>query len=313
VNSNKNIVVENYLEFLLSERGLSKNSVFSYVHDLNSLAAFAEKSKKDMMKLDKNDLELYIASNEIARLKPSSVARRISTLKSFYQFLFSEKMVQENPAHYLEHPKKSQNLPKSLSLVDLDKLIAILKEDQSEDGIRNYCIVAILYSTGMRISELLALTMSQIANPVQKYEDYQVILIKGKGSKERVVILNQEALSALANYLTYRNYFAKNKETPFLFPSFSKSGKPTHLTRQMFFIALKKAAIHANLDPANVSPHKIRHSFASHILANGANLRVVQELLGHSDISSTQIYTKVLSSQARNLVKKHHPLSKKSA
>lgn len=313
MSSNRDIVIENYLEFLLSERGLSKNSVFSYVHDLNHLKTFAEKNSKDLEALDKDDLARYIGSEDVSKLKPSSVARRISTLKSFYQFLFSEKIVTENPAHYLEHPKKTQHLPKSLSLEEVDRLISVLKADESEDGIRNYCIIAILYSTGMRITELLSLTMSQIANPVQKYDDYHVVMIKGKGSKERVVILNQEALSALDHYLSYRNYFAKSRETPFLFPSFTKAGKATYLTRQMFFIALKKAAVKAHVDPANVSPHKIRHSFASHILANGANLRVVQELLGHSDISSTQIYTKVLSEKARNLVENHHPLSKKNA
>lgn len=301
-----------FLETLSSERGLAKNSLASYLNDMSDFMIYHNSRGISVLGLDTSAINKYLSLPHIAKLKASTVSRKISCLKQFYMFIFSEKIIENNPTIDLDHPKRQSNLPKPISATDIEKLINQAKSDASEEGIRNYCILEMLYSTGMRVSEILTLKLSAVLNPIERMDDIQTILIKGKGSKERIVIINTAALEALNNYLTIRDHFTKNATTDYLFASFKKNGTTTHLTRQMFFMILKKLALGAGLDPETVSPHKIRHSFASHILQNGSNLRVVQELLGHSDISSTQIYTKVLSDQAKDLVFNKHPLAKKS-
>ncbi|MDF3047532.1 MAG: tyrosine recombinase XerD [Candidatus Midichloriaceae bacterium] len=301
-------LVEMFLESLISERGLSKNSVASYLNDLKHFLIHFNLKAVSVLKLTTSDLSIYLSSGEFSKCKSATIARKISTLRQFYLFLLSEKLIAENPALDLEPPKKEVRAPKSLDNNEIEALIQIIEHAKDPTGIRNYCMLELLYSTGMRVSELITLKFSNIKNPVEVHEDYQVFLINGKGNKERIVIFNQRALQALNKYLQVRS-----GSNDYLFPSTKSSKKPAHLSRQMFFITIKKLALEAGIDPNKVSPHKIRHSFASHILQNGANLRVVQELLGHADISSTQIYTKVLSKQAEDLVFNHHPLSKGSA
>lgn len=306
---NESNLVEMFLESLLSERGLSKNSVSSYLNDLKSLLIHFNLKGVSVMTLTTLDLSNYLAGPEFSSSKRSTIARKISSLRQFYLFLLSEKIIAENPALELELPKRELRAPKSLDTSEMEALIKAAEGAGDPVSIRNYCLLEILYSTGMRVSELLTLKLSSILNPVEVHEDYQVLVISGKGNKERIVIFNQRALAALKSYLGLRGCFLKGGHNDYLFPSQKRGGKSTHLSRQMFFMALKKLALSAGLDPQKVSPHKLRHSFASHILQNGANLKVVQELLGHADISSTQIYTKVLSTQAKDLVQYHHPLS----
>jgi integrase/recombinase XerD len=310
VNSlNEANLVEMFLEALLSERGLSKNSAASYLNDLKSFLIYFNLKGISVRTLTTADLANYLASPEFKGCKNSTISRKISTLRQFYLFLLSEKLVEKNPSLDLEHPKGEARMPKSLNKDEIEALIKTTKELKGPEGLRNYCLLEILYSTGMRVSELLELKLSAALNPIETHKSHQVILIKGKGNKERIVIFNKQALEALKNYLNVRSHFIKNSHTDYLFPSLKRNGKISFLSRQMFFIILKKTAEIAGIEPQKVSPHKLRHSFASHILQNGANLRVVQELLGHSDISSTQIYTKVLSKQAKDLVFEHHPLS----
>lgn len=300
-----------FLESLLSERGLSKNSVSSYLNDLKDLLLHFNLRGISIANLTTLDLSNYLANPQLKDCKRATIARKISTLRQFYLFLLSEKFIKENPALELELPKREVRAPKSLDQTEIELLLTTAKSEESSTGCRNYCLLEILYSTGMRVSELLTLKVSSVLNPVEIHKDYQVFLISGKGNKERIVIFNSRALSALKNYLRIRQDFLKGSHNDYLFPSQKHGGKSTHLSRQMFFMILKKLSLDAGLDPQKVSPHKLRHSFASHILQNGANLKVVQELLGHADISSTQIYTKVLSDQAKDLVLNHHPLRNK--
>ncbi len=297
-----------FLESLLSERGLSKNSVSSYLNDLKSFLIHFNLRGISVAKLTTLDLSNYLSSPHLVNSKRATIARKISTLRQFYLFLLSEKFVIINPAIDLEMPKREVRTPKSLDQTEIESLIKSAEKITDPIGIRNYCLLEILYSTGMRVSELITLKLSSILNPIEVHRDYQIFLILGKGNKERIVIFNQRSVAALKSYLKIRHTLLKGAYNDFLFPSQSRSGKSANLSRQMFFMILKKLASDAGIDAQKVSPHKLRHSFASHILQNGANLKVVQELLGHADISSTQVYTKVLSKQAKDLVMEHHPL-----
>jgi len=300
-------LVEMFLESLISERGLSKNTVRAYLNDLEHFLIFYNHNKLSILNLDESDLVEYFALEGFRKLKASSLARKISSVKQLYIFLQSEGLVKNNPSLELEMPKKPKHLPKSISKDAIKKLLDHLEEDKSIEGIRNYCLLQILYSTGMRVGELVGLREGDLRNPIERRKDHKIFVIKGKGAKERVVIFDKAADKALREYIKVRDALGSD----YLFPSKKKNGAITHLSRQMFFIILKKASLKCNLDPDSVSPHKIRHSFASHLLQNGADMRVVQELMGHADISSTQIYTKVLSKQAIDLVSNAHPLAAK--
>ena len=301
-------LVEIFLESILAERGLTKNSAASYLSDLKDFIIYFNHRNISVQNITTNHLFEYLSNENLKNFRSSTIARKISTLKQFYLFLLSEELIKENPAQDLEHPKKEIRLPKALSLEKVKLLLKIASQDKSDDGIRNYCMLEMLYSSGMRVSELLQIRISTVMNPNKKHDACQLITINGKGNKERSVILNNQALKALDNYLKTIKVSDNKNALNYLFSSKSRKSKP--ITRQMFFIIIKKIATKAGIDPTKVSPHKLRHSFASHILENGAGLRDVQDLLGHSDISSTQIYTKVLDNTARDLVFKKHPLSK---
>ena len=303
-------LVEIFLESILGERGLSKNSASSYLNDLKNFIIYFNHQGISVASLQTNQIIQYLSSDKLKKYKNTTVARKISTIRQFYLFLLSEKYITTNPAQDLEHPKKEVRLPKALSKDEISTLLSIAAQDETFEGIRNYCLLEILYSTGMRISELLELKIAVILNPTQKNEEGQALIIKGKGNRDRLIIFNNKALQALDKYLAARAEFMKNTKSDYLFPSRPKKGKDGHLARQTFFIALKRIATAAGIAIAKISPHKLRHSFASHILQNGASLRIVQELLGHNDIASTQIYTKVGNDQARDLVLQKHPLAK---
>jgi integrase/recombinase XerD len=303
------LILENFLEMIAAERSLAKNTILSYKNDLENFLQFSAQNNLSISNISLKDINNYITQHTNAILKPTSISRKISAIRQFFKFLLSENIRKDNPALDIDLPKKEINLPKSLSKEQIDKLLHQAFLDNSFEGIRFYAVLEILYSTGMRISELVGLKYSFLFKYVSKDENMLAFVINGKGNKERIVILNNTAMKALNQYLEVREYFLKGQESDFLFPSFNNKGKVTHITRQRFFQLLKQLAIQSNLDPTIISPHKIRHSFASALLQNGANLRVVQELLGHQDISSTQIYTKVIDEQKRELIFTKHPLA----
>lgn len=303
------IHLEHFLEMMAAERYASKNTLESYQRDLFSFLVYTNQKKIELNQVSFDFLNSYLRSMEASN---TTIARRVSSLRQFFAFLNSEGIIPHNPALKLEFPKKPKLLPKALSQVEMDALFKVL-DSNDDEGIRLTAMLEVLYSTGMRITELVSLKMQslQISSHIQGKHVGEYLLIKGKGGKERIVLLSKPAIDALEGYLKIRsNFIGKKQTSEWLFPSPNQQQQIAHLTRQRFGQLLKDLAIKANLDPKKVSPHKIRHSFATHMLSNGANLRVIQELLGHSDISSTQIYTKILPEDAQNLVIKKHPLSK---
>jgi len=305
--------IENFLEMMVAERSIAKNTLASYKHDMHDLLSFCQFCGKSVIALDYHDLIAFISKLAQKQLSPKSLARKISAIRQLYGFLASESIIKDNPALNLEIPKQPRSLPKPLHLEQLNKLLDAANANKTPEGLRDLAMLEMLYSTGMRISELISLKLSSIQKNSAKSEGLLAVMIKGKGGKERMVVINPQTITVLNNYLEVREFFTRGLENDFLFPSVTQKGQPASLTRQRCFQALKQLAINAGVDQDIVSPHKIRHSFASHLLANGANLRIVQEFLGHSDISSTQIYTQVLTENATKLVLEHHPLANKKA
>lgn len=299
--------LEQFCEMLMAERALSKNSLSAYQTDLLQFDEFL-KSKQTAPssatpKLIQSYLE-YLAKKDISA---RSTARKLSSIRGYYDFLLSEEIIQHNPTINVELPKYQAPTPKILSIEEIKQLISALKNDSPSD-IRLQAMISLLYASGMRVSELISLKLADLRIDYNTQSIASDFVINGKGNKERLVIINLHAISTLALYLKYRNVFVKSKKSAlYLFPSDAQQG---YMTRQNFAILLKNAALNAGLDPEKISPHIVRHSFASHLLGGGADLRVIQELLGHSNISTTQIYTHVASKHLSDTVKKHHPLSR---
>lgn len=307
-------LVENFLEMLSAERSASANTLSSYKTDLLELLKFATNSNLNIEHCSDTDLNKYASYlSSTKNYKSSTLSRKISALRSFFTFLVSDGIRADNPALGLELPKKERNLPKALSYEDILKLLNRSSPSDSPEKLRDNAILHLLYSSGMRVSELTNLKMSSIERGNVSNDDSMVINIKGKGNKERLVVINDSALIALRKYLSVRFKLLKGHKNDYLFPSHKKKGEVTNISRQRVHQIFKQLANEVGIDPDLLSPHKIRHSFATHILQNGADLRVVQELLGHSDISSTQIYTKVANEQAQKLVLEKHPLAQKSS
>lgn len=283
----KNFHIESFLEMMSVERAASKNTLESYQRDLENLA---EHINNDHENCTEKDLESYMAALAKDGLAPKTRARKLSSLKQFFTFLYIEKIRSDNPSANLEPPKLNKPLPKFLSLQDIEKLLA----ESTEDPRLNF-MLELLYAAGLRVTELISLKKNSIRNESGDF----YVFVKGKGNKERIVPLGKHAMQAMNNYL------AENEVTDWLFPS----GK-SHMTRQRFGQLLKELALKANLDPTKVSPHVIRHSFASHMLEHGADLRLVQELLGHEQIATTQIYTHIQEKKLHEVINNHHPLAK---
>ncbi|MCV0425983.1 MAG: site-specific tyrosine recombinase XerD [Roseibium sp.] len=301
--------LENFLEMLAAERGAAENTLESYRRDLEDFSGFLGKTKLAAALSD--DISAYMSDLTRRGFAETSQARRLSALKQFYKFLYSEGSREDDPTRTLSAPKKRGSLPKVLSMEDVDTLIETarvetLKAQKSTAARlraqRMYTLIEVLYATGLRVSELVALPVSAAMR------DARLIEIKGKGGKERLVPLSHAAQSAMKDYVGLRAAEGAYETSPWLFPSHGDSG---HLTRQHFARELKDLARSAGLDAAKISPHVLRHAFASHLLQNGADLRVVQQLLGHADISTTQIYTHVLDERLRALVESAHPLARK--
>ncbi len=302
---NANRAIDAFLEMMQAERGASDNTLSAYRRDLEGWQAALK--RKDLLKAKTDDLEKVLSVWGRAGLAPSTAARKLSAAKQFFKFLQLDDLRKDNPAQNLRGPKKGRPLPKILSEDDVTRLFDAADQDKSPAGLRRLCLLEILYAGGLRVSELVSLTV----RGVQRRD--QCLMIKGKGGKERVVPLTPPALDAIKAWLAVRDKSmpskmeAKERAKNFLFPSSSKSG---HMTRERFAQLLKELAIEAGIPPSKISPHVLRHAFATHLLANGADLRSVQTLLGHVNISTTQIYTHVLDERLKALVFDMHPLSK---
>jgi integrase/recombinase XerD len=293
---------EAFLEMLAAERGASLNTQLAYARDLEQLQDWLTTVGADLTDADEAALRSYLAALSRAQVAPATAARRLSCLRQFYRFLFSEGVRGDDPTARLDSPRKARSLPKILSEEDVDRLLAAAHASEDADGIRIAALIEMLYATGLRVSELVGLPLSAIR------QGTEAILVRGKGGKERLVPLNDAARDALAAYLKVRpSFVGEGLESHWLFPSRGESG---HLTRQRFGQLLKEVAIAADIPRHKVSPHVLRHAFASHLLAHGADLRSVQQMLGHADISTTQIYTHVLEERLKNLVATHHPLAR---
>lgn len=279
--------IEIFLEALSAERGRSTKTLSSYESDLR-LANDAIPG--GLMTADTSTIQKYLSSLPD---KPSSIARKASALRGFYKFLMIEKITTHNPTANLELPKRNRVLPKFLSIDEIELLIS--SAGDIKNSIRLRAMIELLYASGLRVSELCELPMTGVLG--------DKLLIHGKGAKERLVPMHDAAIHALNKWLDARG----DNESKYVFPS---NGKTGHITRDGFFKILKKCATLAGIDPNRVSPHVLRHSFASHLLAGGANLRAIQTMLGHEDISTTQIYTHVMPQELLDTIETHHPLAK---
>ncbi|MDR6101114.1 integrase/recombinase XerD [Agrobacterium larrymoorei] len=303
--------LEGFLEMMSAERGAAMNTLASYERDLSHLMEFLSSRQTSLTEASTADLSAYLAHLSAQGFAASSQARRLSALRQFYKFLYSEGVRTDDPTGILDAPRKGRALPKTMSVASVTALLAKAAEEASQEGpgqlgrIRMHLLLELLYATGMRVSELVSLPAK-----VLRHEG-RFLMIRGKGNKDRVVLLSRTAIEAMERYDETRKALTPKgkpqEESPWLFPAASKEG---HLPRQVFARDLKDIAIRAGLTPSAVSPHVLRHAFASHLLQNGADLRAVQELLGHSDISTTQIYTHVLEERLQELVQTHHPLAK---
>lgn len=286
------ISVQQFIQFLKSEKGLSPHTVSAYQRDLANLSNFY--ADKDLTDLTENHLEDYMADS-LRDLTPRTVARHISAIKQFYSFLRREKIIEANPAELVEAPKWQRGLPKVLTQEEINCLFDVAYLDQSVKGIRLCVMLEILYASGLRVSELITLKKSCINN----YNQYPVLLIKGKGDKERLVPLHEKAYQQIKAYLPY-----VPKTTEYLFVA--RGNKP--MTRMRVFQLIKALAIKAEIDPAKISPHIIRHAFATHMLKNGADLMLLKEILGHAHLSTSEIYLHVMPEDLKELLEQHHPL-----
>ncbi|MFQ5775986.1 MAG: site-specific tyrosine recombinase XerD [Kiloniellaceae bacterium] len=295
--------VESFLEMLMAERGAAPNTIAAYCRDLDHFAAFLARRRRTPERARVEDVRAYLARLSGAGLAPRTVARRLSALRQFHRFLFGEGVRGDDPTAIIDSPRLGRPLPKILSEGEVDRLLAAARAREGVEGLRLLALVELLYATGLRVSELISLPLSAVAR------DPRVLVVGGKGGKERMVPLSQPAREAVARYGAARRS-AGGPETEWLFPSRGGSG---HLSRQRVAQLLKGLAVEAGLDPAKVSPHVLRHAFATHLLDHGADLRSVQKMLGHADISTTQIYTHVLSERLKSLVHDLHPLARRGA
>ncbi len=309
-------LIDLFLDMLAAEQGAGDNTLDAYRRDLTDFSAFLAAKSQSFVGAETQSLRDYLGDLDTRGFKSSSVARRLSAMRHLFRFLLNERIRHDDPAAILSGPKRGRGLPKVLSISDVDRLLTrakVLTEELEASplaqlrAIRLYCLLEVLYATGLRVSELVALPLSAARS------DARMIVVRGKGNKERLVPLNEASRRAMADYLAAMEALKAPKKknaaaSKWLFPSFGESG---HLTRQHFARDLKELAVSAGLAPRLVSPHVLRHAFASHLLHNGADLRIVQTLLGHTDISTTQIYTHVVEERLKSLVRDLHPLAER--
>ncbi|HZQ12922.1 MAG TPA: site-specific tyrosine recombinase XerD [Pseudolabrys sp.] len=302
-------LVELFLDMQAAERGAGENTLAAYRNDLADLTAHLRAGGRTLAAASTEDLRDFLASLAERGLKPASVARRLSAARQLFRFLYAEGKRSDDPAAVLEGPKRGRALPKILSIAEVDRLLALARADAEDAKLapaarlraaRLLCLLETVYATGLRVSELVALPASAARR------DQAMLVVRGKGGKERLVPLNKEAKRSMADYLAMRKASEGKAPSKWLFPSFGEAG---HITRQHFARELKALGARCGIAGERLSPHVLRHAFASHLLHNGADLRVVQTLLGHADISTTQIYTHVLEERLKTLVRDLHPLA----
>jgi integrase/recombinase XerD len=298
---------ELFFDMLAAERGASRNTLDAYARDLADLSQYLAKAGRDIANTTTEELRGYLGALAGRRMSAASVGRRLSAIRQFYRFLYAEGHRTDNPAAVIEGPRRGRTLPKVLSIKEVDRLLksaraqlASAEGGERKRAMRLICLIEVLYATGLRISELIALPAAAARR------DERMLVIRGKGGRERLVPLGAPARAAMREYLALLAAGGAEAPSKWLFPSFGESG---HLTRQHAARELKEIAAAAGLAPTRVSPHVLRHAFASHLLQNGADLRVVQTLLGHADISTTQIYTHVLEERLKSMVRDLHPLA----
>ena len=300
--------ISTFLEAQAAELGAATNTLLAYGRDLKDFAEWLE-GRGDFDTASRDDVEAYLIHCDAQGLAKSTRARRLSAIRQLYRFAFEEGWRTDNPAIQITGPGRDQRLPKILSIEEVDRLLAAAREmgGRREDRVRNTCLMELLYATGMRVSELVSLPVSAARG------DPRMLLIMGKGSKERMVPLSPPARAALSVWLDLRDAaqeagrVAGKPLSKYLFPS---TGRLGHLTRHRFYLLIKDMAVQAGISPAKVTPHTLRHAFATHLLANGADLRAIQTLLGHADVATTEIYTHVLDERLTALVMEHHPLAR---
>ncbi len=305
---------DSFLEMMSAERGSSKNTVDSYRNDLEQAAGFF--SKKDIRDISQEDIRKFITSISGSFAK-STVSRKISALKQFFGFLKSEKEISEDPTRLIELPKKDKLLPNFLTTAEIGAIIDATNNDKKPGGTRMRAFIEILAGSGLRVSEIISLKKNNIQSTEVEGTKRYFLLVKGKGEKERIAPLTNSAIEAINEYMNIWESFltpaqqvkAKMASGDFwLFPSKGKAG---YISRQQVANLLKLYASLAGVDPSKISPHVLRHSFATNILQKGIDLRVLQEILGHSDISTTQVYTHINSAKMKQFVEQNHPLAKK--
>jgi integrase/recombinase XerD len=295
--------LEAFLEMLAAERGAARLTLTAYRNDLTDLAGFLAARGTALENADAAAVHDYLAAAATRRLAPRTLARHLSAMRQFFRFLVSDGARGDDPTAGLDTPRLGRPLPKILSEEQVERLIEAAAAWPDDEGIRLRCLLELLYATGLRVSELIGLPLAAAQR------DPQFFLVRGKGGKERVVPLSPPSREALTAYLAVRKHFLpEGAASRFLFPSRGRDG---FLTRQRCGQLLKELALAANLDPARLSPHVLRHAFASHLLDHGADLRSVQQMLGHADIATTQIYTHVQGDRLRRLVESAHPLARR--
>lgn len=295
--------VELFLDMLVAERGASVHTVDAYRRDLESASDYV---KSDLARATADDLSRYLARLRKQRRAATTISRHLSALRQYYRFLMTEGLRDTDPTLHLERPKHAKRLPKTITPEQAEKLLnAIAKQKQNASGVRLQLLCELLYGAGMRASEVVTLPLSAWQ------KNQQSLIVRGKGDKERIVPLTPPAMAAFKDYLSVRTEFlsgTNNKSQKYLFPSRGAGG---HYTRQRLYQEIKELALLAELDPDQLTPHVLRHAFATHMLEGGADLRAVQQLLGHADIATTEIYTHVSRKRLQETVEKHHPLAKK--
>jgi integrase/recombinase XerD len=299
-----------FLEAQAAELNAAENTLLAYGRDLMDLDGWLAGNATDFATASRAEIEAYLIHLEAQGMAKSTRARKLSAIKQLYRFAYEEGLRGDNPALQIKGPGRDKSLPKTLTMAQVDQLLAAAETHgrNTGDRLRNTCLMQLLYATGMRVTELVSLPVAAARG------DPQLLLIRGKGGKERMVPLSPPARVALAAWLAHRDEMEElarlqTGTTPsrLLFPSRGKSG---HLTRVRFFTLIKEIAVAAGISPATVTPHTLRHAFATHLLENGADLRAIQTLLGHADIATTEIYTHVLDERLKSLVLERHPLAK---
>ncbi|MDE0522437.1 MAG: site-specific tyrosine recombinase XerD [Boseongicola sp.] len=298
-----------FLDAQVAELNASQNTQMAYARDLKDFLGWLKTQDSGLLTVDQTGVEDYLIDLDASGLARSTRVRRLSAIRQFYRFAFESGWRRDNPAIRVKGPAPERRLPGILSEDEVDRLLEAARETgRQSDRLRNTCLMEVLYATGSRVSELVSLPVTAVrGNP-------KLLLLRGKGGKERILPLSEPARLALSAWLDWRDALEevarKDKGVPpsrYLFPSRGKSG---HLTRHRFYQLIKELAVAAGISPGRVTPHTLRHAFATHLLARGADLRAIQTLLGHSDIATTEIYTHVLEDRVKELVLEHHPLAR---